>query len=108
MEGSGFNRLTFVFLETASPDEDSESVCSSLDGSVYSEDGGGGGVTVVGGGGGAMGVVLDEGGEEEEQDVMFQLSEHIDQLGDKRYRIISNYLHTLLIRTPPLSRTLIN
>lgn len=54
-----------------SPDEDSESVCSSLDGSVLSEDGEG---VMVGGG---------EGGEPEE-DLQIQLAEHLDQLGDKR------------------------
>ena len=66
----------FVTIETVSPDEDSGSVCSSLDGSVCSEDGGGSGVVVMGGG-------MDEG-EMEEQDIQFRLSEHIDQLGDKR------------------------
>ena len=53
-----------------SPDEDSESVCSSLDGSVCSEDGGLG---------------LGVGGDEEvEEGIQFQLSERIDQLGDKK------------------------
>lgn len=52
---------------SASPDEDSESVSSSLDGSVYSEEGG-----------------LGMGEEESEEDLQFQLSERIDQLGDKR------------------------
>ena len=58
------------YTEPVSPDEDSESVCSSLDGSVCSEDGGlGPGV----------------GGEEEvEEGIQFQLSERIDQLGDKK------------------------
>lgn len=56
--------------ESVSPDEDSESVCSSLDGSVCSEDGGLG---------------LGVGGEEEvEEGIQFQLSERIDQLGDKK------------------------
>ena len=41
---------------------------SSLDGSVYSEEGG-----------------LGMGEEEPEEDLQFQLSERIDQLGDKRY-----------------------
>jgi len=52
---------------SVSPDEDSESVSSSLDGSVYSEEGG-----------------LGMGEEESEEDLQFQLSERIDQLGDKR------------------------
>ena len=59
--------------DSASPDEDSESVCSSQDGagSVMSEDG--------------MGVVM--GGVEEEVvdiDVEFQLGEYIDQLSNKK------------------------
>lgn len=58
-------------------------MCSSLDGSVYSEDGGGVGVAMVGGGG-ATGAASDECGEDEEQEIQFQLSEYIDQLGDKR------------------------
>lgn len=58
------------YTEPVSPDEDSESVCSSLDGSVCSEDGGLG---------------LGVGGEEEvEEGIQFQLSERIDQLGDKK------------------------
>ena len=55
-----------MFKDAASLDDDSESVCSSLDGSVLSEDGGG------------------VGEEETEEDVEFQLGEHIDQLGDKK------------------------
>ena len=55
--------------DAASLDDDSESVCSSLEGSVLSEDGGG-----VGGG---------LGEEETEEDLEFQLGENIDQLGDK-------------------------
>ena len=58
------------YTEPVSPDEDSESVCSSLDGSVCSEDGGLG---------------LGVGGDEEvEEGIQFQLSERIDQLGDKK------------------------
>lgn len=53
------------FIDSASPDEDSESVCSSLDGSTYSEEGG-----------------VEDGDVEEE--VQFQLLERIDQLGDKK------------------------
>ena len=64
--------LEITPTEPVSPDEDSESVCSSLDGgSIYSEDGG----PLVGGG---------EDVGESEEDVQFQLLEHIDQLGDKR------------------------
>ena len=54
-------------LHPVSPDEDSESVSSSLDGSVYSEEGG-------------LGMVE----EKSKEDLQFQLSERIDQLGDKR------------------------
>ena len=60
-----------ALADSVSPDEgDSESVCSSLDGSVLSEDG-------MGGGG---------RGEEAatEEDLQFVLSEHVDQLSDKR------------------------
>lgn len=64
----------FLHADSASPDEgDSESVCSSQDGSVMSEEGMGAGPV----GGGAK----EEGSEE---DLQFLLSEHIDQLGDKR------------------------
>ena len=67
------NTHTHLSTDSASPDEDSESVCSSQDGagSVMSEDG--------------MGVVM--GGVEEEVldvDVEFQLGEYIDQLSDKK------------------------
>ncbi|XP_064395598.1 interferon-related developmental regulator 2-like [Halichondria panicea] len=56
--------------DTGSLDDDSESVCSSLDGSVMSEDGVGvGGVE-----------------EETEEDAEFQLAEHIDRLGEKSSR----------------------
>lgn len=48
-------------------EEDSESVCSSQDGSVLSEEGGGA-----------------ETGSNTEEDLQFVLSEHIDNLGDKR------------------------
>ena len=59
------------FSDSASPDEDSESVCSSLDGvSVMSEENGIGGVV---------------GGEEEEvEDLELRLAEFIDQLSDKK------------------------
>ena len=59
---------TPTYTDTGSLDDDSESVCSSLDGSVMSEDGVGvGGVE-----------------EETEEDAEFQLAEHIDRLGEKR------------------------
>ena len=65
-----FHPHPLPYTEPVSPDEDSESVCSSLDGSVCSEDGGLG---------------LGVGGEEEvEEGIQFQLSERIDQLGDKK------------------------
>ena len=68
--------LPLSTLDTASPDEgDSESVCSSLDGSVLSEDWGGGG---SGSGKG------EEVGTEVEEDLQFVLSEQVDQLSDKR------------------------
>ena len=64
-------------LDSASPDEgDSESVCSSQDGSVMSEEG-------------ACAVAGPPGGEvreETEEDLQFVLSERIDQLGDKRWK----------------------
>jgi hypothetical protein len=60
-------------LDSLSPDEgDSESVCSSLDGSVLSEDGGGGGKA--------------EEPATTEEDVQFVLSEHVDNLSDKSSR----------------------
>ena len=67
------NTHTHICSDSASPDEDSESVCSSQDGggSVMSEDG--------------VGVV--NGGVEEEileVDIEFQLGEYIDQLSDKK------------------------
>jgi hypothetical protein len=59
--------------DSLSPDEgDSESVCSSLDGSVLSEDGGGGGKA--------------EEPATTEEDVQFVLSEHVDNLSDKSSR----------------------
>ena len=51
-----------------SPDEDSESVCSSHDGSVMSEDGS----------------VMVGGEEEVEEDLEFKLGELIDLLSDKK------------------------
>ena len=59
-----------LFSDSASPDEDSESVCSSVDGcSIMSEDGG----------------LVTGGGEEyTEEDLEFHLSELIDQLADKK------------------------
>lgn len=56
--------------DSTSPDEDSESVCSSLEGgSVVSEEGLG-----VGGG----------GEEEVEEDLELRLAEYVDQLADKK------------------------
>lgn len=56
--------------DSTSPDEDSESVCSSLEGgSVVSEEGLG-----VGGG----------GEEEVEEDIELRLAEYVDQLADKK------------------------
>ena len=52
-------------------DEDSESVCSSQDGSVLSDDG-------------VPGVVLGGAEEVEEGDVQSQLAEQVDLLGDKK------------------------
>ncbi len=49
-------------------DDENESVCSSLDGSVMSEDGAAG---------------VEE--ETELEDLEFQLAEHIDRLGEKRW-----------------------
>lgn len=58
-------RYCVCCVDSTSPDEDSESVCSSLDGcSVVSEDG-----------------LLEE---EVEEDLEFRLAELIDQLGEKR------------------------
>ena len=57
--------------DSLSPDDeaDSESVCSSQDGSVLSEDGAGGRAEEVAA---------------TEEDVQFLLSEHVDNLSDKR------------------------
>lgn len=64
------------WIEPASPDEDSESVCSSQDGcSVASEEG-----AVVGAGGATT-------EEEIEEDIEMHLAEHIDQLSDKKWVI---------------------
>lgn len=58
-------RVLFLPLDSASPDEDSESVCSSLDGcSVQSEEGGG---------------AVEDG-----EDMDFFMAGLIDQLGDKK------------------------
>ena len=58
--------IMFWLADSASPDEDSESVCSSLDGqSVVSEEG-----------------VGEEG--KAEDDVEFYMAGLIDQLGDKK------------------------
>jgi hypothetical protein len=58
-------------LDSLSPDEgDSESVCSSQDGSVVSEDGARG-----------------EEAAGTEEDLQFVLSEHVDNLSDKSSRI---------------------
>lgn len=60
-----------VCLDSVSPDEDSESVCSSLDGcSVVSEDA-------------ALSIPPSE--EDTEEDLEFRLAELIDQLADKKY-----------------------
>lgn len=65
--------LVYDFSESASPDEDSESVCSSLDGcSVVSEEGGGSLATAT---------VMEE---ETDEDLDFHLAELIDQLTDKK------------------------
>ena len=59
-------------IDSLSPDEgDSESVCSSQDGSVLSEDG-------------AAGKGEDTATTVEE-DIQFVLAEHVDNLTDKRY-----------------------
>ena len=70
------NEYGLVCADSVSPDEDSESVCSSLDGcSVVSEDGG---MSVAPSGGAAA--------EEDtsEEDLEFQLAQLIDQLSDKK------------------------
>ena len=57
--------------DSTSPDEDSESVCSSLEGgSVVSEEGGG--------------AVLGVGEEEVEEEMELRLAEYVDQLADKK------------------------
>lgn len=64
-------KIPYFLLDSASPtDDDSESVCSSLDGaSVVSEDGGATGITE----------------EETEEDLEFRLAELVDQLTEKKY-----------------------
>ena len=69
MAGHSFPRTD---IDSVSPDEgDSESVCSSQDGSILSEDG-------IGGGGKGEETVTTE------EDIQFVLSEHVDNLSDKR------------------------
>ena len=66
---------TRTTTDALSPDEDdSESVCSSLDGSVLSEDG-------LGGGKGEEPATVEE-------DVQIILSEHVDNLSDKRCELM--------------------
>lgn len=85
----------------AVPEDDSESVCSSLDGSILSDEGESGcgplcvcvcvGGRRGGGGGGFVSLpliaLLSEGGTDDtdsDTDLQFHLTEHIDQLTDKK------------------------